>query len=144
MLIALLALHWWDAKHSDSVLADVIDSFLSSIKQLLSGVKDSAFRAPLMMCFLGKKGIKNRSKMISILGEMIWLNKWLKGKASEWLHSIWAFLHCTQITLETSAHCSLCYKMSMKMLMVPNTDRWRFSIMNMSMSKAEIFFHRNV
>lgn len=64
-------------------------------------------------------------------------DKLLKGETSEWLHSIRGVVHCTQITLETGARCSLCYEMSMKMLMAPNAERWSFSTASVSARKED-------
>ncbi len=77
------------------------------------------------------------STLRSCLLFVIRLNKLLKGEASEWLHSIRGVVHSTQITLETSARCSLCHEMSMKMLMAPNADRWSFSTVSVSVRREE-------
>lgn len=64
-------------------------------------------------------------------------NKLSKSEASEWLHGIRAVVHFPQIALETSGCCSLCFKMSMKMLMDPNSDRWCFSMVSVSIRKED-------
>lgn len=89
MLIALLALHWWDVKNSDSVLAEVIDSFLSSIKQSFGCVKHSIQSSADYMHSFGEKKAQNfEGKWFKHWETASFfvtrLNKLLKSKASEW------------------------------------------------------------